>query len=441
MSEYTWEGATWNEAGELVIDIYAKPIIDKVENTQENEDDEEFNDDEDDMNVEYQWHSEGENSCDKCMELDGKKFKSFDDLPNKPHPNCDCTVCATSDGESVSFDPSEWVNEKLEQTAKEIEQKQAEQINKEKNIKDELRAKLADKKRLLQRLQVNNKINVSDIKQLKSGLQKLGYYKPEPRSEPDGKLHDIVNDNLIHAIKSFQRDNGLPETGTMNGLTMDKLGELSPVNTPQKLSEQNMTMKNVNISDDYLLQKAKAEITRNEDSVRYAYADTKGNVTIGKGILINNREEMKNINMVKDGRPATDEEKMAEYDRVKAQAEDFKRQNPSNDPNRPYNFVAKNYRQDDSLLLPQDEINRLTNDHMRKDLVAIRKRFPDFDTYSERRKLVIMDMQYNHGGFGKFPIFTSAVKNGFWEIAAKHSESGDISKERNKWRYDGLLDK
>lgn len=254
-------------------------------------------------------------------------------------------------------------------------------------------------------------------------------------------MHEYNNHNLQDAITEFQKDNGLPETGTMNDLTRDALDKLSNVQTPQKLSGQNMPIKNADISDDGLLQKAANEITINEDSVRYAYADTKGNITVGKGILINNREEMKNINMIKDGRPATDEEKMAEYDRVKAQAEDFKRQNPSNDPNRPYNFVAKNYRQDDSLLIPQDEINRLNSNHMRKDLAAIRQRFPEFDSYSERRKLVIMDMQYNHGGFGKFPIFTQAVKNGFWDIAAKHSESGDIPDWRNKWRYDGLLNK
>ena len=44
-------------------------------------------------NVRYIWHSEqGEHTCDECAELDGQEFDMFDDIPEKPHPNCQCTL-------------------------------------------------------------------------------------------------------------------------------------------------------------------------------------------------------------------------------------------------------------------------------------------------------------------------------------------------------------
>lgn len=41
----------------------------------------------------YVWHSEnGEHTCDVCKSLDGKVFDFYDEVPERPHPNCRCTV-------------------------------------------------------------------------------------------------------------------------------------------------------------------------------------------------------------------------------------------------------------------------------------------------------------------------------------------------------------
>lgn len=41
----------------------------------------------------YVWRSEnGENTCDKCRELDGQIFEMGDEVPERPHPNCRCSV-------------------------------------------------------------------------------------------------------------------------------------------------------------------------------------------------------------------------------------------------------------------------------------------------------------------------------------------------------------
>lgn len=41
----------------------------------------------------YVWHSEnGEHTCDVCSDLDGQEFDYYDEVPERPHPNCKCYV-------------------------------------------------------------------------------------------------------------------------------------------------------------------------------------------------------------------------------------------------------------------------------------------------------------------------------------------------------------
>ncbi len=44
-------------------------------------------------NKKYVWHSEmGEHTCEVCADLDGQEFDSYEEVPQRPHPNCKCTV-------------------------------------------------------------------------------------------------------------------------------------------------------------------------------------------------------------------------------------------------------------------------------------------------------------------------------------------------------------
>ena len=41
----------------------------------------------------YVWHSENsENTCDICKSLEGQEFDFYDEVPQRPHPNCKCYV-------------------------------------------------------------------------------------------------------------------------------------------------------------------------------------------------------------------------------------------------------------------------------------------------------------------------------------------------------------
>lgn len=42
-------------------------------------------------NTVYIWHS-SKDACEKCQSLDGQEFNSIDEIPDRPHPNCKCTI-------------------------------------------------------------------------------------------------------------------------------------------------------------------------------------------------------------------------------------------------------------------------------------------------------------------------------------------------------------
>lgn len=42
------------------------------------------------VGVKYVWVSNG--GCDACEDLDGEEFESAEDIPDRPHPNCQCYI-------------------------------------------------------------------------------------------------------------------------------------------------------------------------------------------------------------------------------------------------------------------------------------------------------------------------------------------------------------
>lgn len=56
-------------------------------------------------NIKYIWHSEnGENTCEKCKALDGSVYDFEDEVPQRPHPNCKCTVEVVEDASQSEND-------------------------------------------------------------------------------------------------------------------------------------------------------------------------------------------------------------------------------------------------------------------------------------------------------------------------------------------------
>ncbi len=57
----------------------------------------------------YVWHSEnGESTCDECKKLDGQIFEMGEEVPERPHPNCQCYVeIVEYEDENSAPEPSE----------------------------------------------------------------------------------------------------------------------------------------------------------------------------------------------------------------------------------------------------------------------------------------------------------------------------------------------
>ena len=42
--------------------------------------------------INIQYSENGEHTCEECRKLDGREFDFYDEVPERPHPNCKCRV-------------------------------------------------------------------------------------------------------------------------------------------------------------------------------------------------------------------------------------------------------------------------------------------------------------------------------------------------------------
>lgn len=163
----------------------------------------------------YVWHSENsEHTCDACKSLDGKVFDSYDEVPERPHPNCRCTIEIVEENENSEAQTSN--NEiKLCDTIYEIE-----------SIISEIEENIQETKTLLSEVETtvqdleNDALRVQNLIQdanntLRSLSEEYGKHLPEcknnvdrdyaymyaKRAEWQTLLHDILG--LLNPIKAF----------------------------------------------------------------------------------------------------------------------------------------------------------------------------------------------------------------------------------------------
>lgn len=148
------DGATWNEHGELVLDIFKEPPKNKGK----------------DRNTHTYKEIDCGGDCGGCVALivDGQV------VSGPPfHRNCNCTLTASA------------IEDAPEQ---------------ESNMDDAVAAE--------------RNSNPEDILWLKDALTKLGFYEPDSRAgETSEDLNEYPNQNLFDAIDKFQREHKLSERG------------------------------------------------------------------------------------------------------------------------------------------------------------------------------------------------------------------------------------
>lgn len=163
----------------------------------------------------YVWHSENsENTCDICKSLDGQEFDYYDEIPERPHPNCKCYV------EIVEYDdensiPEANENEEPCDTIGEIEALISDiegGIQESKSLVDEVETEVQDLENDV--LRVQNLIQDTDIT-LEILSEEYGKHLPECENNVDTDyaymyakkaewqtlLHDILG--ILNPIGAF----------------------------------------------------------------------------------------------------------------------------------------------------------------------------------------------------------------------------------------------
>lgn len=205
-----------------------------------------------------------------------------------------------------------------------------------------------------------------------------------------------------------------------------------------------MTQKNRTIFSDMDDDEIIDFIRDHEDTVNHMYLDTRGNVTVGTGRMLPNKNSAKNIPFYlyengKTDRYAAGFETGQAFDQVKKRkfGQNFTHDSfhPKYDPTLKKVFL---HDEDAKILLKEDVIRSVDE---------LRNKFDNFDAYPKSARKALVDMQFNLGDskFQKmtydpktgeekpgWPNLFDAVENKRWTDAATQSKRKGVGVRRNK---------
>ncbi|MCB9978557.1 MAG: hypothetical protein H6862_02980 [Rhodospirillales bacterium] len=194
------------------------------------------------------------------------------------------------------------------------------------------------------------------------------------------------------------------------------------------------------IPDDEVMQMA----IGGEDLIRYMYKDTRGNVTVGAGRHLPDRESAQTLPFgvpvnvygpIRPGdpthTPVTPEEIGMAYDKVKALPYG---QGKGADYYNPAGSMGKSRVM--NIELPEKEARRILKEDLITHAVELERKFPDLHDYPPSAQKGLLDMHYNLGGtqFSEknWPMLFDAAKKGDWETVARESRRNGIGDKRNR---------
>ncbi len=156
-----------------------------------------------------------------------------------------------------------------------------------------------------------------------------------------------------------------------------------------------------------------------EGRVRYMYKCTGGEVTIGCGHAIETPGDAPKLTWSINGRPATDDEVLADYASVAAV-----------EKGPPATFYASLTQ----CRMADPDIDALLAADIARFEASLADAFPDWNTYPEPAQEALFDMAFNLGigGLKKFTHMLAAVDAGQWNVAAAQCHRQGIGEARNQ---------
>ncbi|MBR5130334.1 MAG: hypothetical protein IKV03_03835 [Alphaproteobacteria bacterium] len=174
------------------------------------------------------------------------------------------------------------------------------------------------------------------------------------------------------------------------------------------------------VLDDELIKRNIPEIKKHEGVKDFPYKDTKGIITVGGGLNVDNFDKYASLDWVNKntGQKATPDEIKADYTSIK------------NTPSR--NYQANFYEKYTVSRLSDAQINKQMVDHLKSDLAQIRRAVPNFDKLPTGVQDAVIDIQYNTGHIEKFPKMIQAIQDKNIRSVAEESHRKDVSQDRNQ---------
>ena len=199
--------------------------------------------------------------------------------------------------------------------------------------------------------------------------------------------------------------------------------------------------------EEKLLKRIGKQIVARENFIYYAYLDSSGYITTGNGALVNDLRDFQKVHWVYNGKPATREEIVAEFERMqelqKRITEDAKEY--AKEHNIPFvnpfqKITADRYKKSHVLEITRDEADYLMYSHLHKDYINLKRYLPDFDNAPEAAQDVAFDIQYNPGiTSSTWTYFKKYFNEKNVEELAKQVHRKGISESRNNEMRDKIL--
>ena len=177
-------------------------------------------------------------------------------------------------------------------------------------------------------------------------------------------------------------------------------------------------------------------LKENEGMKEFAYLDTNGKITTGMGLYIPDEKSFTSLPWQYQGKEATFEQKVAEYQRLEA----FQKNGQFGK-----NYLADDFRLKNTskeLTLSDHFIIDKAMEHLEGDLRILETKYPEFENYPMSLQMALLDMQYNMGGnfsSEKWPSFHEGLRNKDITKMAEQSHRYQVGEDRNNWIQDTLL--
>ena len=183
-----------------------------------------------------------------------------------------------------------------------------------------------------------------------------------------------------------------------------------------------------------LLNKSADFIGNHEEFISHPYFDTNGNLTIGYGTVIYNKEEFVSLNLQDKGIALTKTQKEINYETAMSFKEKYSA-----------NVFAKKQEnmkslgrisETDARLMLENHIQNISIPNIKN---TLEKDGINFDDLKTSVKIALIDLDYNTGSVLGFPNLRGALKNNDYVTMAKESHRYQVGNHRNKQVYDLII--